>query len=1466
MIIRISQLMIGLLLAVLPGRCQQQDKEWLTKNPPATLLSGNKRFPVSGNYYLPGAKPMVPVNGGAANRPASTAFIYPLQECFTYTFRLKIGEAGSKTFITGTTTTKNGETYTVGYSIDGAGNTKGVIQQIGHTGDIGWTRTVSFANRQVMLKSIRQLPNGNLVVIGNYQGAVPADKQLLIAQISEDGLLIWCKSFNVPELEGVAVCSDRINGIGFAGQRNQQMVYGRLDNGGNLVWLKQLLLMDHGNVAGMENDAFYNWYIAYSGVQAGVHIGILLSINPVNGELRWNNQYGGGATNQQFVFTELAIANSRPRIVGVFSSGTSAYAMCKVTVNEGSGTDYMQVFEVPSVLFDTTALVSIDARGEVLAFVANNTDPDIYAIKTIPEAAVDTLWNWAKKFTVAGNHHFVHAQQTFDAGLIIATDLPAAAGTIQAQVLKTDSSGKLTNCEGTDFIFYNNRVAQNSVPNAAVAVDLPALLVVENPLVGPDVLPLDFSCKTLTCPVQAPEDSCLTSFARRFKSVGFCDLGNDLLPQSSEVIFTGLMRNDAVRSDDQEGILGRLDSQGKLLDRKKIKLGNNTAFTQLLQLTDGNFVVMGNSAYHFANGLYDSGYITLSKFTPSLQLVWTRAFSSLEPNFIVAAVLEGTDGSLFLKYVAGSDIFCLKTGLIKLDSQGNQQWIQEYTTTSRCVIGNTGSMTQDDQYIYLVNWTNGDASERFIKIDKNTGLPVLTSGLLMPDAYQWRTDGRLAELGEKIVMGGTVSFTNGSSSTALMLINKNGAVVKNKCFSLLSNPVAFTMVITRNQEIVMTGGDWVHTFFIRLDSNLNILYSKKIISYGVGERAIKEDAGGAILSTGYFTYNDPYKLDFLYRKFTYDGKLGSCFTDSLLVDTASYPVNHTQLTTLATAVSLNQVVLPYNETSYSLQNAQLLCGQVSGCSTINLNAPTSLCDSLVYVARVSRNAGCSLPVSFTQSNANLKIVSSTDSTVSFKMIQSGSTMLVASVFTGCIWLRDTVVINSSIGGGPVDLGNDTSICTGNSIVLRVRKNYFSYQWNDGSTADTLQLTIPGTYFVNVTDACGHILSDTILINAAPPVAISIGPDKIKCNDEQVLLAAPAGFISYSWGPSYNLIAMSDSQVNVFPQRDTSYFIQAEKTPGCFAFDTVAIKVNQSPVIELGTDKSFCSGDSIELNAGNGFDSYSWNTGAVSQKIMAFAEGIYTVLATNGFGCISKDTLTVLNVFSNPVVQLGNDFSLCSGSSKILDAGAFNEYLWNNLSTDRTLQVNRTGIYTVQVTDQNNCVGKDSVVVAAILPLPAAFLPADTTLCQYETIQLTASSNFSSYTWRTGSLDKILSAKAPNTYWLLVKDANNCMGTDSITIGLKPCIAGFYIPSAFTPNNDGKNYFFKPVLFGNVLQYHFLIYNRYGQLIFETNDFTKGWNGKVNGSDQNTNGFSWICHYQLEGSAAKTEKGNMILVR
>jgi gliding motility-associated-like protein len=93
-----------------------------------------------------------------------------------------------------------------------------------------------------------------------------------------------------------------------------------------------------------------------------------------------------------------------------------------------------------------------------------------------------------------------------------------------------------------------------------------------------------------------------------------------------------------------------------------------------------------------------------------------------------------------------------------------------------------------------------------------------------------------------------------------------------------------------------------------------------------------------------------------------------------------------------------------------------------------------------------------------------------------------------------------------------------------------------------------------------------------------------------------------------------------------------------------------------------------------------------------------------------------------------------------------------------------------------------------------------------------------------------------------------------------------CPSHFYMPTGFTPNQDGKNDLLKPSIDGKLVNYRFSIFNRWGQKIFETTDIMKGWDGKVFGTQTDSNVFVWYCTYQFIGQPAESKKGTVVLIR
>ena len=546
-----------------------------------------------------------------------------------------------------------------------------------------------------------------------------------------------------------------------------------------------------------------------------------------------------------------------------------------------------------------------------------------------------------------------------------------------------------------------------------------------------------------------------------------------------------------------------------------------------------------------------------------------------------------------------------------------------------------------------------------------------------------------------------------------------------------------------------------------------------------------------------------------------------------------------------------------------------VCRQISSCDTIKIHGSNISCNfSQDFIFTAYKSPQCGSRVIW---KIDTSVVSDfqqlNDTTIKINFRSGWQGYLHAMIPTTCGTSEDSILVDVLRSPGPVNLGADKVICAATTIVLNAHSGYISYGWQDGSPDSTYVVTAPGIYFVRVSDACGETYRDTVVVTTSPPVSIDLGPDRIKCSSDTIHIDAPPGFANYTWSNNYYISSDTSQNVIANPPVDTSYYIRAEKTPGCFAYDTVKIAVRYSPPIDVGPDKSFCQGDSAVFNAGNGFANYQWNNGSAAQQITVTAMGSYTVIATSAEGCKSYDTVKVLNVFPQPLVNLDHNSSLCTGNIRSLDAGNFISFFWNNGSDSRTITVGVTGIYSVRVTDNNGCTGSDTTVITNILSSPSGFLPADTAICSYGTLDINpVKKNFKNYLWSNNAITPTITISQSGTFWLQVTDENDCRGRDSINVNQKDCLKGFYIPSVFTPNNDGRNDAFMPMLFGIVKKYQFTIYNRWGEKVFQSVEPGKGWNGTRAGKKQDTGIFIWICSYQFDGEVSKVEKGTMLLMR
>jgi len=253
---------------------------------------------------------------------------------------------------------------------------------------------------------------------------------------------------------------------------------------------------------------------------------------------------------------------------------------------------------------------------------------------------------------------------------------------------------------------------------------------------------------------------------------------------------------------------------------------------------------------------------------------------------------------------------------------------------------------------------------------------------------------------------------------------------------------------------------------------------------------------------------------------------------------------------------------------------------------------------------------------------------------------------------------------------------------------------------------------------------------------------------------------------------------------------------------------------------------------------------------------------YDTLKTNA-GCDSI-LITSLTVDPLPKPTLGADRNLCEGQSIVLNPGTFNSYLWQDNSMQPVYAVTSTGTYRVTVTNEFNCSATARVIIKNIVPLPKDFLPRDQSLCAGNVLKINVP-GYRSYTWNTGAGNALVEIRDPGIYSLTVTDFNNCTGSDSIMIYETNCIPTG-IPNAFTPNNDGKNDHFRPGLNVEVTGYLLQVYNRNGQLVFQSKEISKGWDGRYKNQQLDPGTFVYLVKFRDRGGKLYTFKGNISLIR
>ncbi len=320
--------------------------------------------------------------------------------------------------------------------------------------------------------------------------------------------------------------------------------------------------------------------------------------------------------------------------------------------------------------------------------------------------------------------------------------------------------------------------------------------------------------------------------------------------------------------------------------------------------------------------------------------------------------------------------------------------------------------------------------------------------------------------------------------------------------------------------------------------------------------------------------------------------------------------------------------------------------------------------------------------------------------------------------------------------------------------------------------------------------------------------------------------------------------------------------------GCDSIVTALSVVADHTTKQIKDSLALCTlSSSITLDTKSSYPVF-WNTGTASGTITVQDPGIYTATVQSAGGCTAYDTFYVVRSMA-ATFALDQHIVICGNEGAVIDAGnGFQNYAWNNGDNTQSIKIHTTGTYSVTVADRYHCTATGLVAVTKTANPPTGFLPVDTSVCFYGNTRLNATPGFSAYQWATGETTSSIIIQAPGIYTLRVRDSNGCTGTDDIVVKEADCTKSIFIPDIFSPNNDGLNDGFCPLMpnTGFLSNFRFQVFNRFGQKVFESMNPTARWDGAVNGLQQPTGVYIWMLMYQYTGTPLQTKKGTVVLIR
>lgn len=440
-----------------------------------------------------------------------------------------------------------------------------------------------------------------------------------------------------------------------------------------------------------------------------------------------------------------------------------------------------------------------------------------------------------------------------------------------------------------------------------------------------------------------------------------------------------------------------------------------------------------------------------------------------------------------------------------------------------------------------------------------------------------------------------------------------------------------------------------------------------------------------------------------------------------------------------------------------------------------------------------------------------------------------------------------------------------------TVTISSAASPYNLQWSNGQGSLTASGLQAGIYSVTLTDNAGCTSTDSVVITE-PAQLISSGsfvPAGCGMSNGSATIIASGGTSPYSFVWNNNQTAPTATGLAA-----GLYFVTVTDSFSCDIAATITVSNANAPAVSVISTNPVCNNGSdgtvaVTATGGSTPYTYLWSNNAASQQTptaTGLPAGIYFITVTDANGC---EAITIDTLYDPPPlsVNVTGDDSVCKAQPLTLTADFGNSFLWNTGDTTSSIVVYPVNNMTYFVTVTSPCGALSDSSQIFIYPEIIAYAGKDTTVPSGSMLVLNATGG-ALYSWSTGeSSSAIEVSPAQNTiYTVTVTDAYGCSEIASVTITVREPEKYFVsVPTVFTPNSDGRNDWI--YVHGNgITDLQFIIYDRWGEKIFESGEKNNGWDGTRKGKTLNAGVFAYYLEVTFKDGSTYSEKGNITLLK